>query len=62
MLHLNRKQGESVNIGDDIKVKVLQIKGNTVKLGFDAPEDVTILREEVPDRHIKRPPRRQMSP
>ncbi len=47
MLILTRKVGESVAIGDDIQVSVVEIKGNQVKLGIKAPRDVTVHREEI---------------
>ena len=47
MLVLARRQGESLIIGDDIKVTVLTIDKAQVKLGIEAPEDVNINREEV---------------
>lgn len=47
MLVLTRKIGESVVIGDDVSVQVLGIRGGQVSLGFTAPEDVRIYREEV---------------
>lgn len=47
MLVLTRKSGEAVRIGDDIRVVVVEIKDNGVKLGIDAPRDKTVHREEV---------------
>lgn len=47
MLILTRKLGESITIGDDIKVSVLGIHGRQVRLGIDAPSDVVVHREEV---------------
>ena len=47
MLKLSRTVGEVVRIGDDIEVQVEQITGNCVRLGFKAPHDVAIYREEV---------------
>lgn len=47
MLILSRKNGETVQIGEDIEVTVVSIKGNQVKLGIDAPKDVKVLREEL---------------
>ena len=48
MLVLTRKSQDSIRIGDHIKVTVLRIKGNTVRLGVEAPEDVRIVRGELP--------------
>lgn len=57
MLVLSRKNGESVCISHGIQVKVLAIRGGTVKLGFDAPADVVIRREEIQDRAEPKTPR-----
>jgi carbon storage regulator CsrA len=48
MLVLSRKQEEQIRIGDQIVVTVLRIKGNTVKIGIDAPRSVRVLRTELP--------------
>ena len=47
MLILTRKLGESITIGDNIKVAVLGIHGRQVRLGIEAPLDVVVHREEV---------------
>jgi len=47
MLVLTRKSGEAIRIGDDIRLVVVEIKENQVKLGIDAPMDRTIHREEI---------------
>jgi carbon storage regulator len=47
MLVLARKQDESIVIGDDIIVKVVSIDKGVVKLGIDAPSDVSIVRNEL---------------
>ncbi len=47
MLLLTRRDGETIHIGDDIEVTVLGVKGNQIKIGIKAPEDIAILREEV---------------
>ena len=47
MLILTRRVGESVKIDDDITVSVLEIKGNQIRLGVDAPKEVTVHREEI---------------
>lgn len=50
MLILTRRVGESLIIGDDVVVNVLGVKGNQVRIGVDAPKDVTVHREEIYDR------------
>lgn len=47
MLVLARKIDESIVIGDDIVVKVISVDNGVVKLGIDAPKDVSILRDEL---------------
>lgn len=47
MLILTRKLGESITIGDNIKVTVLGVYGKQVRLGIDAPQKVVVHREEV---------------
>ena len=47
MLVLSRRLGETLIIGDDIKITVLGISGNQVRLGIAAPKEVTVHREEV---------------
>lgn len=53
MLILTRRVGEVLVIGDSIKVTVLSVQGNQVRIGIDAPKDVAVHREEVAER-IKR--------
>lgn len=50
MLILTRRVGESLIIGDDVVVNVLGVKGNQVRIGVDAPKDVSVHREEIYDR------------
>jgi carbon storage regulator len=47
MLYLNRKPGEAVIINHSIEVRVVEVRGKTVKLGFSFPPEATVLREEV---------------
>ncbi len=50
MLVLSRKAEESMIIGDDIKITVLDIRGGQVRIGITAPQEVKINREEVYER------------
>ena len=47
MLVLTRRQGESIAIGNDVVVTVLEIRGGQVRLGIAAPPAVTVLRSEI---------------
>ncbi|MDJ0925427.1 MAG: carbon storage regulator CsrA [Acidimicrobiia bacterium] len=47
MLVLTRRPGESIVVGDDIVVTVIEIKGGQVRIGIDAPRDVDVYREEI---------------
>jgi carbon storage regulator len=47
MLYLTRRPGEAVIINNAIEVRVVELKGKSVKLGFTFPPDATVLREEV---------------
>jgi len=50
MLILTRRIGETVVIGDDISITVLGVKGNQVRVGVNAPRDVSVHREEIYQR------------
>lgn len=50
MLYLNRKPGDAVIINQTIEVRVVEIRGKTVKLGFAFPPDASVLRAEVVDQ------------
>ena len=47
MLILSRRPGESVHVGDDIKITILSIKGQQIKLGLGVPEHMPVYREEI---------------
>ena len=50
MLVLTRKLGESIAIGDDIKVSIIEIKGKQVRMGIQAPQQTAVHREEIYQR------------
>ena len=50
MLILTRRVGETLVIGDDVNVTVLGVKGNQIRIGVDAPRDVTVHRKEIYQR------------
>lgn len=50
MLYLVRKIDESIIINNNVEVKVIEIKRNSVKLGFTFPPTATVLRKEIHDR------------
>lgn len=47
MLALSRKSGESIMIGNDIEISILEVKGDQVKIGINAPKSVPIYRKEI---------------
>lgn len=47
MLILTRKPGESLYIGDSIKITIVELKGHQIRVGIDAPKDMRIYREEI---------------
>lgn len=50
MLYLTRKVGDSVIINDNIEITVVEVRGRSIKLGFEFPPDVTVLRRELYDK------------
>ena len=50
MLILTRKAGETIRIGEEVTITVLEVKGTQIRLGIAAPRDVTVDREEVAKR------------
>lgn len=63
MLILTRRISETIMIGDDVTVTVLGVKGNQIRLGITAPDDMAVHREEVYDRiHNQGEPERGRHP
>ena len=50
MLILTRRVGETLVIGDDVKVTVLGIRGHQVRIGIEAPKEVSVHRSEIYDK------------
>ena len=50
MLVLTRKSDESINLGDEITITVIEVKGNSVRLGIKAPANLRIYRKEIYDK------------
>lgn len=53
MLVLSRKKDEKIVIGDNITLMVIEIRGDKVRLGIDAPQDVAVDRQEVHDAKLR---------
>jgi len=47
MLTLSRREGHAIRIGDNIRIVVSEIRGNTVRIGIDAPRELQVFREEL---------------
>ncbi|MRR32372.1 carbon storage regulator [bacterium] len=47
MLILTRKSGEGIRIGDSVTIKVIEIRGNQVRIGVDAPKNIMVHRDEI---------------
>ena len=56
MLILTRRVGEAVQIGDNVVVRVLGVKGGQVRIGFDVPKEVNVMRTEL----LNKPPKTQV--
>ena len=52
MLVLTRRSGESFMIGDEVSVTVLELKGKQVRIGIDAPREVSVHRKEIFDKIV----------
>jgi carbon storage regulator CsrA len=52
MLVLSRKTEQKIQIGDNITITILLIKGNTVRVGIEAPKNVRVLRAELPPKEV----------
>ena len=55
MLILTRRVGEAVHIGNNITVRVLGMKGGQVRIGFDVPKEVNVIRTELLNKPKKEP-------
>lgn len=53
MLVLSRKKGQSIMIGSDIEISIVDIQGDQIRLGIEAPRNITIHRKEVFEEIIK---------
>lgn len=62
MLVLSRKTMERIQVGDNVVVTVLKVKGNMVRIGIEAPPDVRVKRFELPDRPLEQEPEEGASP
>ncbi|MBU0675101.1 MAG: carbon storage regulator CsrA [Proteobacteria bacterium] len=47
MLVLSRKVGEAIVVGDDIRIRILEMKGGQVRVGIEAPDQVAVHRDEI---------------
>lgn len=56
MLVLTRKLQEQIRIGENITITILRVKGNTVRVGIDAPRQIRVLRGELPPEDNSSPP------
>ena len=58
MLVLTRRPNESFLVGENVNIKVLEVKGSQVKIGIDAPREIQIVRDDVKSAVAKTPPPR----
>ncbi len=56
MLVLSRKAGQKLQIGDNVTITILEVHGNTVRVGIEAPRDIRVLRGEL-DAWQEQPPK-----
>lgn len=56
MLVLSRKKGESIVIGDDIVVTIVEVRGDKIRLGIEAPRNVPVHRKEIRDAILNSQP------
>ncbi len=47
MLILTRKKGETLRIGDEIKIQIIEVQGRQIKIGIEAPQSIVVMREEL---------------
>jgi len=47
MLRISRRAGERIMLGDDVVIEVLEVRGQTVRIGIDAPRAIPVYREEI---------------
>ncbi|MCM3636853.1 carbon storage regulator CsrA [Sporosarcina luteola] len=47
MLVLSRKTNETIKIGDNVEIRILEVKGDTIRIGIEAPKNIDILRGEL---------------
>jgi len=52
MLVLSRKSGERIRIGDNIFITVIKVSGKSIKIGIDAPQEIQIVRDELPPQSV----------
>ena len=65
MLRISRRAGERIMLGDNTIIEVLEVRGQTVRIGIDAPRAIPVYREEIwleVKRRIRPPPRRRQAP